>query len=308
MECEQIQTSGLLKAFPEGLRGKILEFAIKRENQAYKGTYNILYALRSLRNNGANLYDPESVKETLKNMSVSENTKKAYADNYEVFLNYLGGVWEKPKYHITQKIPFIPTEAELDQLIASLSPRIATFAQVAKDTAARKGEIGCLKWTDIDFEKRLIFINEPEKGSDARVIKVSEKCINMINHLPRKSEKLFERIQNIARDFHLQRARAVYELSNPRLRKITLHTFRHWKATMEYHKTKDIIHVKQLLGHRNIKNTMIYITIEKALFQETDDEFTVNVAKTLEEACKLIEVGFEYVTDMDNAKIFRKRK
>jgi site-specific recombinase XerD len=27
---------------------------------------------------------------------------------------------------------------------------------------------------------------------------------------------------------------------------------------MEYHKTKDILHVTQMLGHRNIKNTLIY--------------------------------------------------
>lgn len=32
------------------------------------------------------------------------------------------------------------------------------------------------------------------------------------------------------------------------------------------------------------------------------------VAESLEEACKLLEVGFEYVTDMEGKKVFRKRK
>jgi len=32
----------------------------------------------------------------------------------------------------------------------------------------------------------------------------------------------------------------------------------------------------------------------------------VRTAKNLEEACKLVEVGFNYVTEMDGAKIFRK--
>jgi hypothetical protein len=50
---------------------------------------------------------------------------------------------------------------------------------------------------------------------------------------------------------------------------------------------------------------MIYINLEAALFQITDEEFTVRVAKTLEEACGLIEVGFEYVTDMEDSRIFR---
>jgi len=36
--------------------------------------------------------------------------------------------------------------------------------------------------------------------------------------------------------------------------------------------------------------------------------FTVRTAKTLEKAEQLLEVGFEYVTEMDGVKIFRKRK
>ncbi|MDH5482771.1 MAG: hypothetical protein OEY22_07835 [Candidatus Bathyarchaeota archaeon] len=67
----------------------------------------------------------------------------------------------------------------------------------------------------------------------------------------------------------------------------------------------------QILGHRNIRNTLIYITVEKGLFQETtDDQYHVKVAKNTEESIKLIEVGFEYVTGEynDGGKIFRKRK
>jgi hypothetical protein len=40
----------------------------------------------------------------------------------------------------------------------------------------------------------------------------------------------------------------------------------------------------------------------------TSEEYTCKVAKSLEEASKLIEAGFEYVTEMDRIKIFRKRK
>jgi hypothetical protein len=53
---------------------------------------------------------------------------------------------------------------------------------------------------------------------------------------------------------------------------------------------------------------LIYINLEKALFQNADDEFHVRVAQTLDEACKLLEVGFEYVTEIDGARLFRKRK
>ncbi len=90
--------------------------------------------------------------------------------------------------------------------------------------------------------------------------------------------------------------------------KFGLHTFRHWKATTEYHKTRDILHVQQLLGHRDLRNTLIYINLEKAIFQNADEEYHVKVAENLDEACKLLEVGFEYVTDLNGIKRFRKRK
>jgi hypothetical protein len=67
---------------------------------------------------------------------------------------------------------------------------------------------------------------------------------------------------------------------------------------MEYHRTKDILYVMKLLGHKNIKNTLIYTQLIP--FQE-EDSFISKVASTVEE-------GFEYVCDVDNVKVFRKRK
>ena len=64
----------------------------------------------------------------------------------------------------------------------------------------------------------------------------------------------------------------------------------------------------QLLGHRNIQNTAIYITLETGMFQTESNDFHAAVARTLEEASKLIEVGFKYVCEIDDAKLFRKRK
>jgi len=80
------------------------------------------------------------------------------------------------------------------------------------------------------------------------------------------------------------------------------------ESNNEYHKTRNILHAQQVLGHRDIRNTLIYINLEKALFQNSADEFHVKVAQNLDEACKLLEVGFEYITEIDGAQIFRKRK
>ncbi len=88
---------------------------------------------------------------------------------------------------------------------------------------------------------------------------------------------------------------------------IHFHTLRYWKDTMLYHLTKDLYYVMQRLGHKNIKNTLLYIQLEEALFQG-ECEYISKVARTEKEILSLIDVGFEYVTEFEGAKIFRKRK
>ncbi|MBS7653699.1 MAG: hypothetical protein QXR06_04950 [Candidatus Bathyarchaeia archaeon] len=60
--------------------------------------------------------------------------------------------------------------------------------------------------------------------------------------------------------------------------------------------------------NKTLKNTEIYITIEKTIFGEYNDEFTVKVARKLEEIKALLEAGFEYVYQKDMIMFFRKRK
>jgi hypothetical protein len=58
---------------------------------------------------------------------------------------------------------------------------------------------------------------------------------------------------------------------------------------MEYHKTKDILYVMRLLGHKRIQNTLKYTQLVKFIEQE---EYVCKAAKTADEAKKLIESGF----------------
>ena len=44
------------------------------------------------------------------------------------------------------------------------------------------------------------------------------------------------------------------------------------------------------------------------MFGEANDEYYVKVAERVEEATKLIEVGYEYVSTMGDQQIYRKRK
>jgi len=205
-----------------------------------------------------------------------------------------------------EKLPFIPTEAELDALISGCGPKTSTFLQLLKETGARAGDAHSLKWTDIDCEVGTVRIT-PEKGSKPRIFKLSSKLLSRVLALKGKaSNRIFSKhLRTQRRLFQKQRKTLARKLQNPRLLQIHFHTFRHWKATMEYHKTRDTLHVMHILGHKNIMNTLKYTQLVD--FQ--GDEYTSKAIKDTEEARQLIENGFEYVCiTLDDIMLFRKRK
>ena len=77
---------------------------------------------------------------------------------------------------------------------------------------------------------------------------------------------------------------------------------------MLYHQTKDILYVKEYLGHNKIDTTLLYIQLAETIFKNLNDEFTVKVASNQEEIKALLEVGFEYICEKDDLYYFRKRK
>jgi len=261
--------------------------------------------LRTLTKRGADLNDPESIKEAIAKQEWCNKRKMNAADAYTAYLRMHNKTWNTPRYRIAQKLPFIPTEKEIDSLIAGCGKKTSTFLQLLKETAARSGEANDLKWTDLDLEAGTVRIT-PEKGSKPRIFKLSNKLLSRLISLRKDSNKIFcKHLRTQRRLFQKQRANLSRKLQNPRLLQIHFHTFRHWKATMEYHKTKDILHVMQLLGHKNIMNTLKYTQ----LIDFKGDDYTSKATKDSEEARQLIENGFEYVcTTPEEIMLFRKRK
>jgi integrase len=259
----------------------------------------------------ANLLNPESVKTCLASAPLSENRKEKLTDDLARFYRYKQIPFDRPRYRRIEKLPFIPLESEIDQLIAGLGRKTATFLQLLKETGMRLGEAWNLRWNDIDFAAAAITIT-PEKGSRPRRARISSQLAQMLQRRRHSCEYVFrdlrfdplKSMEHFQRNFCERRRRLAERQQNPRLNRITFRTLRHFKATMEYHRTKDILHVMQLLGHKSIKNTLVYTH----LVDFGGDEFVCKVAKNVNEAQVLVERGFDYVTDFECMKLFRKRK
>jgi len=201
---------------------------------------------------------------------------------YAIFASINGITWKPPKYKADRKLPFIPLESEIDALISSSGKKMSSILQLLKETGMRIGEACRLKWVDVDLEHDTITVNAPEKNGRPRMFKISARLVAMLNALTRENEYIFGRTKTAAASsyFCYLRKRVANKLQNPRINSIHLHTFRHWHATMEYHKTKDILHVMRMLGHRRIDNTLIYTQ----LVQYESDEYHSAVAENIDEA------------------------
>jgi integrase len=292
----------------QDVKGKVLQFMVKLKNDGNQETTIQGYAkvLRQLIRKGASLNDGENVKEVLANQKWAESTKQYASIVYDKFAEYSGIQWERPKYRPDRKLPFIPLESEIDSLIAHCGKKLATLLRLLKESGLRVGEAIRLEWKDLDIKNSTITLNKPEKHGTCRMFKVSTELLAMLNSLPKNSNRIFgpRVLSSYEGDFSLQRKRAVNKLQNPRLLQIHFHTFRHWKATIEYAKTKDLLHVMKLLGHRSVQNTLIYTQ----LISFESNEYHSATAKTIREAAQLVEAGFEFVCAVDNIQLFRKRK
>jgi len=174
-----------------------------------------------------NIYEPEQVKTTIAMQTWKNNSKRNLAQIYTGYLKYIGKTWQQPKYTHESGLPFIPTEQELDTLIAMGKPRTSTLLQTLKETGARIGEMKTLQWIHIDTQRKTVYITA-EKGSNSRILPISDKLINMLNQIPHNTQKVFPTsTHGLQVTLDKLKRRAFKKFNNPRLLQIHPHTFRH---------------------------------------------------------------------------------
>ena len=153
----------------------------------------------------------------------TQTYKQSISAAYARFTNFLRIPFDKPKYRPVEKLPFIPTEKEIDQLIAACGFRTSTFLTILKETGIRSGEAAKITWNNIDFKRKTIKI-VPQKHGRARELKISETLITMLKKLPKKSNLLFyAKVQTIRATFARQRKRLALKIDNPRLDQLHFH-------------------------------------------------------------------------------------
>jgi integrase len=243
----------------------IMSFLWELRKKGYKETtivQNYAKILKQLSNN-CNLNNPESVLIFLVSHEICEGRKELIVNCYANYCRWKNLPFSKPRYQRQDKLPYVPLQKDIEALLSALPKKTGIFTRAIYETGARAGEVWNLKWIDVDFANQMLNINKPEKGSRARRLKISSQMAGLISSLSRTCEFVFKkhpkaRLDSLEAYYIRERKEISNKLCNPAIVNITWKSLRHYKATMEYAKTKDILHVKQILGHVNIMNTLVY--------------------------------------------------
>jgi integrase len=258
----------------------------------------------------ADLNQPEQVKQFIANKQTSNSYKRNLSYAYDKYCQYHKIEWTHPLYKQEPKLIRIPTTTQVDMLIANSREIMSIKLTISKETGLRPIELCNLKVKDIDIEQKTIYPTTAKHGAPRR-LKISNSLQQMLkNHIETRNLNLNDKLfkgdsENYGKHYRLHRNKLAKRLHKPELRTIRLYDFRHYFATMLYSKTRDILLVKQQMGHKKIETTLIYTQ----LLNLNDEEWTCKATTNTKQAQELIENGFEYVTTTpDELMLFRKRK
>ena len=284
---------------------------MQKKGKAEATIINIRKSLKFLAKH-ADLDKPETVKGFIARLDRKNGYKRNLAFAYDVYTKICKLSWDKPSYFVASKLPRIPTHDQVAKLIANASRKLALAISISKDTGLRPIEVTNLTPQNVDLEKGYIYPETAKHGSPRR-LKVKPSTLNLLKaYLSKLDIGVNQRIFGVMTStkygdyFRWSRDRLAKKLSDPSLKTIRLYDLRHRYATALYARTRDILLVKQQMGHRKIETTLMYTQLVDV---DDGDAFTCRTASDDKEAKQLIENGFEYVaTTPQDFMLFKKRK
>lgn len=123
-----------------------------------------------------------------------------------------------------------------------------------------------------DIPEELIEADRISREEAARILdevgqQILKDLIRRLELLPKKSKRVFNAKRRCMNVNFIDQRKRTKAICQSKAARNYVHNLRYWKATTEYHRTKDILYVQKLLGHKNLSSTMIYIDVEKAIYR-----------------------------------------
>jgi integrase len=155
------------------------------------------------------------------------------------------------------------------RLFEALPAQYHSFVLMALYTGMRRMELLKLCWADVNFQQRLITIRESKSG-ESRVIPMHEVVYDTLRKLPRRIDNPFV-FPGKASGSHLTEIPHSWErfLRNAQISDFRWHDFRHTFASRLVMAGANLLEVKKLLGHREMKMTERYAHLSPQYLKQT---------------------------------------
>ena len=263
--------------------------------------------LRHLKRN-CNAIKPEEVKMYVARKNCSDAHKENLIEAYSCYMKSINQEWEKPFYRRYSKKRKAPKEALIDFLISHARLEMSLKLSMSKDLGERPVELTWLTVRGIDLSTGIVSITGA-KHTIGREGKLKAKSLELLKIYINKKKlssnnRLFNcKARNLSDMYRHYRNRVANEFNMPELKQIQLYDFRRFKASKEYKLSRhNLIHVSQILGHKDTRMTEHYIS----LFDEKDLTWIPVVCTTQEEIEQAIKDDCEFVCQADGKTYFKK--
>lgn len=129
-------------------------------------------------------------------------------------------------------------------------------------TGCRRDEIAGLKWSEIDFERGLLVLDDTKTGKSIRPLALA--AIAILGGLNRSEKSDYVFPSDRAENAHFQGTKTIWPkiIEKAKLPGVTPHTLRHTMGATATGTGEALALTGAILGHANIRSTMIYAHIE----------------------------------------------
>ncbi len=195
--------------------------------------------------------------------------------------------YDVPTRRTISRLPNVPSREEVSLLLAMAQGIGRLILIVLLSCGLRISEAAALHYRDIDRDRMTLYV-APGKGRRDRYIPITESFLDELTivckqyrrengHYPGKEDYIFSYPDGTARStgslrYHLKKLLKEAHLGN---HGYACHSFRHFWALMIYTDKSsayfhDIACLSDLLGHRTLNPTLIYLQMEKAFIPRTE--------------------------------------
>jgi len=277
-----------------------------------KSEYTINFTRKALTflSQHTSLAEPEAVKLFIATHKASDGYKRNLCIAYNKYCKFYNIHWNMPQYREEAKNIALPTREKIQMLIANAGNLLSMKLQLSMETGLRPVELARLKAKDIDVEHKTVNPTTAKRGNPRTVPMSQSLTLKLQEHITRKNlapnDLLFrgEDSDHYGKHYRIMRNKLAEKLKDPTIRGIRLYDLRHYFCTKKLNDIGNPYTVMVLMGHTKLTTTQRYMH----LLNFNDDEWTCAGATTANEATKLIEAGFQYVTTIEGIQLFKKRK